>query len=137
MFIEDSNVYLYESIKANKENIFTASSKNSFLEEIKQQSLRLNQALQRAGALSKDNPLTTPLEQNPDRAFSWKPRALPIDIAMGKMWQNAKKAIEEHAPKAPSAYAPLSQALPPLEALAGPKASPALHFKTFCRAART
>lgn len=50
------------------------------------------------------------------KEFSWHPRALAVEITVKKMWKNSNKAIEEHKKKDPSsAYASLTDALPPLE----------------------
>jgi serine/threonine protein phosphatase PrpC len=53
---------------------------------------------------------------------TWQPRRLPSDIAMQKMWNNAKKAIEEHTQRATPGYAVLNDALPSLEKLANQRA---------------
>jgi serine/threonine protein phosphatase PrpC len=47
----------------------------------------------------------------------WKPRALPIEETMNKMWKNSEKAILEHRKKDPESYASVEEALPPLEKL--------------------
>jgi serine/threonine protein phosphatase PrpC len=60
----------------------------------------------------------------------WKPRALTIDVAAQKMWNNSKKAIEEHH-RTSSAYATLQEALPCVDTLINPKPKTSLSFEHF------
>ena len=60
---------------------------------------------------------------------SWQPRALSVDLAMGKMWKNSKKAIEEHQKKdSDLAYTPLQDSLPSIEAMIEFKPTHPLNF---------
>jgi serine/threonine protein phosphatase PrpC len=56
--------------------------------------------------------------KTPQRIHFGEPRNLDANLAIKKMWKNAKKAIEEHYPKAPQHYASCqSEALPSMQTL--------------------
>lgn len=146
MYLE-SYIPSFEGLRSMMTSFFKPQAsrpKNSFLEEIEKLSARMHLAYLKNSHMQKvDSSLkrrrrrqVDSNEQNPDRAFFWKPHALPVDAAMRKMWQNAKKAIEEHIQKAPGAFASVCNALPSLEVLVGPKNCSSLKFEQFAAEAQ-